>query len=371
MTKVIYASTHDKDLLYKVKRPIHDAVFFVDFGDRAQVYLDKREIGVFQETTIVGGVEAMPLEPLLAQAQRRSGSSLINHVAEFIFEHNGLFEKSVQISDSMPVSMVDWLREKGAELTPVAELYPERQVKIQSEIAAITAAHQKVHRAFARIEQILADALVAGSQIIYQNAPLTSERVKQEVERVLLEENLLLDAGMIISSGPQAAMPHHEGSGELLANQTIICDLFPRDRSSDYYADMTRTYVKGEPADKVTRMYDATRVAQEAAFEEIKPGVTPESVHEAVVASFEQAGFSSGGEEGFIHGTGHGLGLDVHEAPYLKSGHTDPLQPGAVVTVEPGLYYPEHGGVRIEDVVVVTKDGHQNLTNYPKQFVIP
>jgi len=268
------------------------------------------------------------------------------------------------------VSLADWLRGGGATLVPTALLYPERRNKSSEEVAHIRTAHVKVQKAFRMIEAILGGSDSAGKYLKYKGEVLTSERVKQEVESLMLADNLVFDEGLIVASGPQAAMPHHEGSGPLLANQSIICDLFPRDRETNYYADMTRTYVKGAPSPRLRKMYDAVQRAQEEALASVRAGVSTKTVHQAAVSVFESDGFEVGSDVGFIHGTGHGLGLDVHEGPSLRAGEDDLLVEGDVVTIEPGLYYSADGGVRLEDVVAVTADGCINLTQYEKKLII-
>ena len=176
--------------------------------------------------------------------------------------------------------------------------------------------------------------------------------------------------GMIISSGVQASMPHHKGSGPLHAHKPLVCDLFFRSRSNRYFADMTRTYVKGTPSDDVRKMHMAVAAAQMAAFAQIRPGVAAADVHAAAAQEITDAGFDVG-EQGFIHGLGHGLGLQLHELPNVGPNSKDILEAGHVITVEPGLYYKEHGGVRLEDVVVVTEHGFENLTDYDSELVVP
>jgi Xaa-Pro aminopeptidase len=137
-----------------------------------------------------------------------------------------------------------------------------------------------------------------------------------------------------------------------------------------YFADMTRTVIYGEPSKKLKEMYEAVRAAQEKAFEMIKPGISAANVHNEVCKTFEKLGYDTykrGSKVGFIHSTGHGVGLDVHELPGI--GETEVLlETGNVITVEPGLYYPEIGGIRLEDLVLVTENGSENLTSIEKKF---
>jgi len=180
------------------------------------------------------------------------------------------------------------------------------------------------------------------------------------------------------SGGAQTADPHERGHGPLKAGDPIILDIFPADKTTRYYADMTRTFVKGEPGEELQKMYDAVLESQEAALAMIGPGVNGRDIHKKVSDILHEAGYKTlvhdqrPGEplqEGFIHGTGHGVGLEIHESPRVSIAD-EKLIPGDVVTIEPGLYYRRIGGIRIEDLVVVTENGCRNLTNFPKEFRI-
>ena len=171
--------------------------------------------------------------------------------------------------------------------------------------------------------------------------------------------------------GEQACDPHNEGSGPLPAGRGIIFDVFPRSATSRYFADMSRTVVRGAPTSDLKRLYQTVKDAQEEAIEKVKDGAEGMKIHQGICARFEKAGYMTGvvngRMQGYFHGTGHGVGLDIHEAPRIsRTGSL--LQEGHVVTVEPGLYYPGLGAVRIEDMVLVTKDGCRNLTDFPKLF---
>jgi len=173
----------------------------------------------------------------------------------------------------------------------------------------------------------------------------------------------------IIACGLQAVDPHNEGAGPLKANEPIVMDVFPQHVQSRYVADITRTVVKGKASDKVRRMFEAVKEGQEIAYRLIRDGVDGSTVHRAILDYFESLGFHTGEQggrmQGFFHGTGHGVGLEIHEPPRI-SPRRDILKTGMVVTVEPGLYYTDAGGMRIEDMIVVTKDGCRCLNQAPK-----
>lgn len=370
MPKVLYANTHHRDMFHLTGVEIHDPFFYLETSEGRFVFLDHREFEVYRAHAKDPDIEVVLLNPLMAEASALPGEMrLANKLAIHLFRKYGLEGTVVNVPPTFPLDMTDALREAGMKLEVRYPFHPERLRKSDAEAEAIHDAIQRTHSAYQHIEKVLRDATIEGDVIMHRGEALTSERLATEVEHVLLDQDLINMDGMIISCGPHAAIPHHRGEGLIRPNETIICDIFPRHRATGYCADMTRTYVKGTPSDTVLRMYAAVREAQVQAISAIRPGVLGADVHAICVRIIKEHGFDVG-DRGFTHGTGHGLGLDVHEEPYLSSGSRTPLEPGHVVTVEPGLYYPAHGGVRLEDVVLVTPDGCRNLTQYPKELVI-
>lgn len=357
-------------MYYAVRLPIPDPFFYLDTGERKYVFLDHREYGVFAEHNTNPDIELVLLNPFLAQARERTEhTSLMNRVAYVILEHYGMKHCAIEVPSSIPLDMADYLRSQGCVLATSTHFFPERLIKNPAEVSAIREALARTQYAFKAIENILEESRIEGDGIFYRGTLLTSEYMRKEVERILFEHDMFNVEGLIISCGPHAAIPHHQGSGPLRPHQSIVCDIFPRHRESGYFADMTRTYVKGTPSDALAAMYDAVLTAQISAFNEVRPGAPLSAPHQKCVDIFLERGYHVG-DQGFTHGTGHGLGIDIHEAPYVSSSSKAIFEPGHVVTIEPGLYYPEHGGVRIEDVVAVTEDGFENLTHYPTKFVI-
>ena len=288
-------------------------------------------------------------------------------VAEFL-EDRGV--ESVAAPERFPLGTADGLRERGVTVEALdGEVVTEiRAVKTAEEIERVHEAQKANEAAMGAAEQLLAEATVENGELRYDGATLTSERVKEEIEVTLLRHGCSLDE-TIVACGADGADPHNRGSGPLVADEPIVVDIFPRNKASKYHADMTRTFVKGDPSDEVRRRYDDTYEAFEAALDALEPGATGKEVHDAVCDVYEGKGYDTlrsdpSAETGFIHSTGHGIGLDVHELPRIASDDVE-LKPGHVVTIEPGLYDPEFGGVRIEDLVVVTEDGYENLTDYP------
>ncbi|MFB6136131.1 MAG: M24 family metallopeptidase [Halobacteriaceae archaeon] len=302
---------------------------------------------------------------LVAEHGEGRGRAMV--VAAFCSEFGS---DAVAVPRRFPVGTADGLREQGVAVETDEEGVVEgiRAVKTDEEVASVRAAQRANEVAMHAAKNRIESATVEDGVLHGDDGPLTSEDVREEIESTLLHNGCRLDE-TIVSCGADAAVPHDRGSGPLRADEPIIVDIFPQSKTTRYHADMTRTFVKGEPSRELRGFYEVTREAFEAALSTLGPGVTGEAVDDAVCDVYEDAGYPTtrsdeGTETGFIHSTGHGVGLDVHEAPRLGQGATDELEPGHVVTVEPGLYDPDVGGVRIEDLVVVTGDGYENLTDF-------
>ena len=383
MPKVIFASTRDSDMHYAVKTPITSAFFYLEVGKSAQgrptsggkyAFLDKVDFGLIPKNT---KIKSIPLKPLSDEAKKlRLKTSDRNKLAYYIFKKYGLLKKKIEVPIHFPLDMADFLRKRGAKLFPIYPFFPERAVKTKEEIGVYQRKSHTYQIGFSIIENILRKSKISArgerlwGNIIYKNKVLTSEFLKQEAEKTLAEYGMFDLLGMIISTGEQTAIPHHDGAGPMKPHQPIVCDIFPRHRKSGYFADMTRTYVKGKPSQEIQRMYNAVLKAQLAAMKKICAGVGAKEIYNTAAEAILKEGFDVG-EKGFLHGLGHGVGLDIHEKPSLKPHSEDILEAGNIITVEPGLYYLKIGGVRIEDMVFVTKTGCRNLTNYPKILAIP
>ncbi len=312
----------------------------------------------------------------LARELKSGGRALAAATARLL-ERLGAANSPVAVPPGLGVVYADELRARGLTVTPDARLFAGlRRQKTEEEISHIERTQRAVEEACAHAVQILKESEVAeDGTLLYGGEPLTSEHLRSEIDIELLRRGCAAE-GTITAGGAQAADPHERGHGPLKASESVILDIFPTDKTSRYYADMTRTFVKGEPDEELQKMYDAVLESQEAALTMVGPGVNGRDVHKKVSDILHEAGYETllhdqkPGEplqRGFIHGTGHGVGLEIHEAPRVSVADEE-LVPGDVVTIEPGLYYPEIGGVRIEDLVVVTESGCRNLTNFSKEF---
>lgn len=288
----------------------------------------------------------------------------------------------LQIPSSFPFELGKYLEKEFALEIKKSPVFPERTRKNKKEIAAIEEVQSAAEYAVAKLREFLARCVVRSDKIFAGEEAVTSEMLRSLLENKVREKGFLaLDT--IAASGIQAADPHCLGWGPVWARAPLVVDIFPLSPATHYYTDMTRTFFKGEPSSSWLKMYKAVLKAQERALDMVKAGTDGRKIQEAAEKSFAAAGFatnlSSRPMEGFIHGLGHGVGLDIHEAPRI--GKTpEILEEGNVVTIEPGLYYHREredipaGGIRLEDLVVVERDGCRNLTQMPKSLewsVIP
>jgi Xaa-Pro aminopeptidase len=210
-------------------------------------------------------------------------------------------------------------------------------------------------------------------KLSYHGAPLTSEKLRAIIDIAIIQAGGLA-SHTIVAGGRQACDPHEQGHGTLRAQEPIILDVFPRSQKTGYFGDITRTVVKGRASEAIRRLYDTVVHGQEMAFGKVSCEARASDIHKAVQTFFESQGYKTGKKngrmQGFFHGTGHGLGMEIHEAPRISLTSNDLLKTGHVVTVEPGLYYPQMGGVRLEDVVSVTPQGPRNLTKFEKALEV-
>jgi Xaa-Pro aminopeptidase len=321
------------------------------------------------------GIEAHPWEKfgydeMLEQALPRE---------QIVWQHinlNACREFGVEdaiVPRTFPTYVADHLRANGITVTPDPKFFSDRRrVKNEAELAGIRRAQKAAEAGMAAAKEILARAEATNGAVTVDGEPLTSELLKAAIRRAFTEHGVSSD-DFIVSHGAQTAIGHELGFGEIAANEPVVIDLWPKDPESACYADMTRTYVVGTPPDELVEYHRLVKEALDRSLEATKPGVPGIEVFNLVCELFEENGqqtvlSKTPGEvleNGFFHGLGHGVGLEVHEAPNLGRGGTMELIPGDVVTLEPGLYRQGFGGCRLEDLVLVTEDGAENLTDFP------
>src|SRR4030088_3504459 len=248
--------------------------------------------------------------------------------------------------------------------------WPEREAKSDEELKLIGRVLRITETGLARAMEVLKASKPAGKKLSWSGKTLTSEILRAEIDSAMLRAGGT-PTNTIVAGGDQACDPHERGFGPLYANSLIILDIFPRDAKTGYWGDMTRTVVRGRAREPQRQLWETVKAGQALALKKIKAGVDGAAIHKAIQDFFAKRGYRTevrnGRQVGFFHGTGHGLGLEIHEYPRLQKVT---LKDRQVLTVEPGLYYPGLGGVRHEDVVVVTKDGHWKLSRFPKQLEI-
>ena len=281
--------------------------------------------------------------------------------------------KKIEVPENFPALYYEQLYGAGYNLNIVQQpFFSKRKKKSDQEAAWIRKANAASAVGLRTAEQVLRDATIEGKRLRYGGKILTSERLRTIVDQACLARGAAAH-NTIVAGGRQACDPHEVGYGPLKANELIIVDVFPRQQKSGYHGDMTRTFLKGRPSQSQRDLVAAVKAAQEAALRKITDKVEGAEVHAITNDCFESRGYKTErrGNKfvGFIHSTGHGLGLEVHEAPRVSPTAVR-LKAGHVVTVEPGLYYPEIGGCRIEDVVRVRKDGYEMLSKMHYRWAI-
>lgn len=363
---MIAASEIDADLYYGTGFIAPDPFIFLQVGDKKFLLMSDLEVDRARAQARVDRVLSYTHYEDLSRGRGIAKPKMIDVLHE-VFIELGVHKLVVPANFWIEKALL--LEEKGYEIdVKKGAFFEERIIKQEGEIRQITETLRFTEAAVDRAVQMIRESEIRDGMLFLDGKILTSEEVKKEINLHMMA-NDCIGKHTIVSSGEDTCDPHNEGAGPLKANGPIILDVFPQSGSTRYFADITRTVVRGHASDTLRRMFDVVWEGQEIAFQRIRDGANGRDIHEAIVASFKAAGFETGLKDGrmqgFFHGTGHGLGLEVHEPPRI-SKQDDILRTGHVVTVEPGLYYRGIGGVRLEDLVVVRAQGCENLTRYPK-----
>jgi len=364
------------ELRHEVPLAVPDAFTYAELDGRRLVAITSMEAPRVE--ALGAGLEVHALEEFGADELRRSGieahlypGALAARIA------SGLGIGAATVPEGFPLGIADALRAAGVELTVDQKLFDDRRrVKSGHELAGIRRAQRATEAAVAEVRDLLARAEPRDGVLTLDDEPLTCELLKVRAQAVFLRHGAFSDEPTV-SHGPQTAVGHDAGSGVIAAADVVLVDLFPKDLESACFADMTRTFVVGSVPGEIREWHGLCRQALELAISRVRPGAHGGEIHREVSELFAERGFPTQltkqpGEvlhDGFYHGLGHGVGLNVHEAPSLGMLGQE-LVPGDVVAIEPGLYRRGVGGVRLEDLVLVTDDGCEVLTDFPYDLEI-
>jgi Xaa-Pro aminopeptidase len=365
-------SERDANMLYAVRMFVPDPFIYLQLGGKCHIVLSDLEIDRARKTARHCRVHSLTefQDRIRKHGVKRPS---LAHVIRALLKENRT--SKVSVPQNFPFGLVRQLRDLEVKVKLCKNgCFPSREFKTPEEVKKISAALMMAEVGLSEGIQVLKRAKVdRNRRLSYNNAPLTSERLRAIIDTAIIQAGGFA-THTIVACGDQACDPHERGYGPIKANVPIILDVFPRSQKTGYFGDITRTVVKGRASESVRKMYHCVSQAQEIAFKSLTDGSSSREVHKQVSEFFATHGFATGKQngrmQGFFHSTGHGVGLEIHEAPSISKNSTEKLRAGHVVTIEPGLYYAGHGGVRLEDMAYLTARGPKNLTKFEKVLEI-
>ena len=366
---IVAPSDTDADMLYATRIFIGDPFIFLQQNGKRTLVLSDLEIDRAKKNAKADEFVMFSQLEREVQGKAKKAPPYEKVVAHFLTKRG---VKRAKVPANFPLGFANEIRRRGIALeTSNGLFWPAREKKTAEEIRLLERALRITETGMKRGMEILkASKPGAGKKLKWSGKTLTSEILRAEIDSAILRAGGV-PTNTIVAGGDQACDPHERGFGPLQANSLIILDIFPRDAKTGYWGDMTRTVVRGRASEQQRKLWEAVKAGQALALKRIKAGVDGMSIHQAITELFNDRGFPTeernGRRVGFFHGTGHGLGLEIHEYPRLQKVV---LKAGQCLTVEPGLYYPGIGGTRIEDVVIVEKDGCRILSKFSKQLEI-
>jgi Xaa-Pro aminopeptidase len=366
---IVAASEIDADMLYATRFWAPDPFIFLQRNGKRTLVLSDLEIGRARREAKANEFVSFTKLEREVQGKSKKSPPYEKVLAYFLRTRN---VRSTIVPANFPLGYAQELDRNRIRVHATNGLFwPERETKSDEEIKKLEHALRITEAGLKRgIEVLKASKPGAGKKLRWSGKTLTSEILRAEIDTVILRAGGNPN-GTIVAGGDQACDPHERGFGPLYANSLIILDVFPRDAKTGYFGDITRTVVRGRASDAQRKLWETVKDGQALGLKRVKAGVDGMTIHKAIQDLFSKRGYKTGirkGKQvGFFHGTGHGLGLEVHDYPRLQKVV---LKERQVLTVEPGLYYPGLGGVRIEDVVVVTKKGCRIISRLPKQLEI-
>jgi Xaa-Pro aminopeptidase len=364
---LLYAdSITNPDQRYFGRIPVPDPFISLRAGRRKLCVVSALEFGRVKRAS--GFDEVLSLEAWHRRARARWPDRRIGPAEVIVLLAERHRIRAFTVPDDFPAGVAFKLQAEGIRLIAAnGMIFPEREIKSPAETAALRAGNRCAALGIAAAEDLLRRAKIKGRWLYHEGRKLTSEDLKFAIETACLRAGGV-SLETIAAGGDQACDPHEGGHGPIRANELIVVDVFPRITATGYHGDMTRTFLRGRASDDQRRLVATVRAAQQAALSAIHAGVNGRDVHNRVADYFTAQDYPTRhtlhGSTGFFHGTGHGLGLAVHELPRISGSVDYELKNGAVVTVEPGLYYPGLGACRIEDVVQVTPGRPKLLSHY-------
>jgi Xaa-Pro aminopeptidase len=367
---IIASSEASADQLYGSGFRAPDAFAFLEVEGRKHLLLSDLEVDRGRTEAKVDVVEAFSAVEREVQGLKKKKPAYAKVIAAWLKKSGA---RAVAVPSDFPLGLARELKKQGIRLKPVeGSFWPGREIKTAAEVSKIEAALRIAEAGMERAFEVLrASVIKPDGRLFWRRKVLTSEIVRQEIEVAIVRAGGEARGDEIVACGEQACDPHGRGTGPLRANELIILDIFPRDARSGYFGDITRTVVRGKATDAQRHLWETCLKGQKMALEGMRPGMEGSVTHESIKSFFATEGYPTeicnGRWTGFFHGTGHGLGLEIHEPP--RFGATVFL-PGQVITVEPGIYVPGLGGVRHEDVALVTRRGPRVLTKQPKPLEV-
>src|SRR5205809_3185814 len=366
---IVAPSDTDADMLYATRIFIGDPFIFLQQNGKRTLVLSDLEIDRAKKNAKADEFVMFSQLEREVQGKAKKAPPYEKVLAHFLTKRG--VERAL-VPANFPLGFANEIKRKGIALeTSNGLFWPAREKKTTEEIRLLERALRITETGMKRGMEILkASKPGAGKKLKWSGKTLTSEMLRAEIDSAILRAGGV-PTGTIVAGGDQACDPHERGFGPLYSNSLIILDVFPRDGKTGYFGDMTRTVLRGRASEPQRKLWETVKAGQALAVKKIKAGIDGMTIHKAIQELFAQRGFPTevrkGRRVGFFHGTGHGLGLEIHEYPRLQKVV---LKERQVVTVEPGLYYPGLGGVRLEDVVLVTKTGCKILSRFPKQLEI-
>ena len=365
--RLLYAASEtDADMLYATGFFAPDPFLFAQLGRRRLVVMSDLERDRARKQARVPRVLSWSR---LARALEEEGKlPTVAQVAARVVR--GLGARSVEVPRSFPVGLAQELRALRIAVHVAPDpFWPERAVKRPDEVRAITRALRAAEDGLqAGLEALRSCRIGRDGWLRRDGRVFRAEDLRAAVNTRIMAAGAV-PAHTICAPGDQAVDPHEEGHGPIRAHTPIVMDIFPRAEESGYFGDLTRTVVRGRATERLREVYALVNEGVRLGHRRLHDGADGQAIHREIQARFDARGYRTGMKDGrmqgFFHGTGHGLGLQIHEAPSIGT-RPGVLRAGHVVTVEPGLYYLGLGGVRIEDVALVTRTGSRNLTRVPK-----